>query len=166
MIRRPPRSTLFPYTTLFRSRLRLVAPEDQYVSPLCILRRFAFEYYDVAFAEAVLHGKVLKLLPRYVEHGILLLRLFPPVFKCGVVLHAVAYYCNHRIVCLQNQPKARVYKEFYQCKCEQRVDKPAPHVVAVPDKIPCPTSCLPSIHWLFKPPQHIKRYRFTGCMVI
>src|SRR5690242_21295761 len=27
MIRRPPRSTLFPYTTLFRSRLRLVLPE-------------------------------------------------------------------------------------------------------------------------------------------
>src|SRR2546422_7373019 len=26
MIRRPPRSTLFPYTTLFRSCLRLVAP--------------------------------------------------------------------------------------------------------------------------------------------
>src|SRR5208282_2511388 len=28
MIRRPPRSTLFPYTTLFRSHLRLVTPED------------------------------------------------------------------------------------------------------------------------------------------
>src|SRR2546426_5373613 len=27
MIRRPPRSTLFPYTTLFRSRLRLQAKE-------------------------------------------------------------------------------------------------------------------------------------------
>src|SRR2546423_5733277 len=26
MIRRPPRSTLFPYTTLFRSRLRCLAP--------------------------------------------------------------------------------------------------------------------------------------------
>src|SRR5947208_11325186 len=26
MIRRPPRSTLFPYTTLFRSRVRLLAP--------------------------------------------------------------------------------------------------------------------------------------------
>src|SRR5256885_10833237 len=26
MIRRPPRSTLFPYTTLFRSRLRAAAP--------------------------------------------------------------------------------------------------------------------------------------------
>src|SRR5258708_26698143 len=27
MIRRPPRSTLFPYTTLFRSRLRISAPK-------------------------------------------------------------------------------------------------------------------------------------------
>src|SRR3712207_7083734 len=27
MIRRPPRSTLFPYTTLFRSDMRLTAPE-------------------------------------------------------------------------------------------------------------------------------------------
>src|SRR2546426_1825092 len=31
MIRRPPRSTLFPYTTLFRSYLYLIKkPEDQY----------------------------------------------------------------------------------------------------------------------------------------
>src|SRR5258708_21289522 len=30
MIRRPPRSTLFPYTTLFRSRLLCVRPSDQY----------------------------------------------------------------------------------------------------------------------------------------
>src|SRR2546427_6676209 len=28
MIRRPPRSTLFPYTTLFRSGLSRVAPQD------------------------------------------------------------------------------------------------------------------------------------------
>src|SRR3712207_6941007 len=27
MIRRPPRSTLFPYTTLFRSRLKLFTPQ-------------------------------------------------------------------------------------------------------------------------------------------
>src|SRR5436305_6854995 len=32
MIRRPPRSTLFPYTTLFRS-LRRCRPEDQSSSP-------------------------------------------------------------------------------------------------------------------------------------
>src|SRR5260221_3892609 len=29
MIRRPPRSTLFPYTTLFRSAARLIAPGPQ-----------------------------------------------------------------------------------------------------------------------------------------
>src|SRR2546427_9003611 len=28
MIRRPPRSTLFPYTTLFRSRLPVLTPEE------------------------------------------------------------------------------------------------------------------------------------------
>src|SRR5438034_5573578 len=28
MIRRPPRSTLFPYTTLFRSRCRQIEPRD------------------------------------------------------------------------------------------------------------------------------------------
>src|SRR2546430_17743911 len=31
MIRRPPRSTLFPYTTLFRSRIRFVARSGSYV---------------------------------------------------------------------------------------------------------------------------------------
>src|SRR3712207_7964126 len=32
MIRRPPRSTLFPYTTLFRSRLSIVSAGTRYVS--------------------------------------------------------------------------------------------------------------------------------------
>src|SRR2546430_8031099 len=32
MIRRPPRSTLFPYTTLFRSSLRIAAPTAAYGS--------------------------------------------------------------------------------------------------------------------------------------
>src|SRR5689334_24713549 len=34
MIRRPPRSTLFPYTTLFRSRLRILLPMVDDVSQL------------------------------------------------------------------------------------------------------------------------------------
>src|SRR5471030_3163841 len=34
MIRRPPRSTLFPYTTLFRSRPGLAAPYPVAVAPL------------------------------------------------------------------------------------------------------------------------------------
>src|SRR5258708_39770862 len=33
MIRRPPRSTLFPYTTLFRSLKRMVEPGLRYTSP-------------------------------------------------------------------------------------------------------------------------------------
>src|SRR5438034_8061744 len=32
MIRRPPRSTLFPYTTLFRSRVRAPAPEKPFAT--------------------------------------------------------------------------------------------------------------------------------------
>src|SRR5438477_9716712 len=34
MIRRPPRSTLFPYTTLFRSGFKLVQISDVHVGPL------------------------------------------------------------------------------------------------------------------------------------
>src|SRR5256886_17517442 len=35
MIRRPPRSTLFPYTTLFRSLHKLVGPKDAAVYAKC-----------------------------------------------------------------------------------------------------------------------------------
>src|SRR5690242_21598291 len=37
MIRRPPRSTLFPYTTLFRSLLLIRSPES---APICRRRTF------------------------------------------------------------------------------------------------------------------------------
>src|SRR2546430_6604337 len=36
MIRRPPRSTLFPYTTLFRSRLLTAIPATLRPSPICL----------------------------------------------------------------------------------------------------------------------------------
>src|SRR5256885_8573142 len=36
MIRRPPRSTLFPYTTLFRSAVSLHAPNDELRDPLAL----------------------------------------------------------------------------------------------------------------------------------
>src|SRR2546427_3518737 len=43
MIRRPPRSTLFPYTTLFRSRLEgLVHPVSAAIG-----RNFCFEFFDL-----------------------------------------------------------------------------------------------------------------------
>src|ERR1039458_10757880 len=37
MIRRPPRSTLFPYTTLFRSRDQYFRPVDRRFRPTCTL---------------------------------------------------------------------------------------------------------------------------------
>src|SRR3712207_8354591 len=43
MIRRPPRSTLFPYTTLFRSRRR---SEPAHLSPLPPLKRPRFALVD------------------------------------------------------------------------------------------------------------------------
>src|SRR2546430_10307153 len=38
MIRRPPRSTLFPYTTLFRSILRLFVEIDDALGPVVLAR--------------------------------------------------------------------------------------------------------------------------------
>src|SRR5256885_10413247 len=43
MIRRPPRSTLFPYTTLFRSRRTVVPPLRVLCSGRCLSERRAFE---------------------------------------------------------------------------------------------------------------------------
>src|SRR3712207_8546663 len=39
MIRRPPRSTLFPYTTLFRSLLAAVAPDDPAAAEFALVGR-------------------------------------------------------------------------------------------------------------------------------
>src|SRR2546426_6964711 len=39
MIRRPPRSTLFPYTTLFRSHVCLAAHHTATASPICFAAR-------------------------------------------------------------------------------------------------------------------------------
>src|SRR2546429_7195113 len=50
MIRRPPRSTLFPYTTLFRSHLLLLA-----LTPIAVLEHFAI-YQLVTYM--FLHGGI------------------------------------------------------------------------------------------------------------
>src|SRR2546430_17709963 len=57
MIRRPPRSTLFPYPTLFRSVIELPVIVDQrclvYVSYLDILQRYVRAQLDVRTADLV-----------------------------------------------------------------------------------------------------------------
>src|SRR3712207_7203067 len=49
MIRRPPRSTLFPYTTLFRSRAELAAHlHDSVLQTLALIQRHADSPREVA----------------------------------------------------------------------------------------------------------------------
>src|SRR2546422_7933933 len=50
MIRRPPRSTLFPYTTLFRSR-----PRSRSETPECIAPRLEAESSDREAVLALMH---------------------------------------------------------------------------------------------------------------
>src|SRR3712207_8334139 len=50
MIRRPPRSTLFPYTTLFRSSWYLVSTEDRMIPPQ--LQRWMSERAGMTVEEA------------------------------------------------------------------------------------------------------------------
>src|SRR5256885_9723717 len=47
MIRRPPRSTLFPYTTLFRSRNEVPPPSSDacFVEETCMSMEFSREWY-------------------------------------------------------------------------------------------------------------------------
>src|SRR2546430_9822642 len=52
MIRRPPRSTLFPYPTLFRSLAALIAPIQEQVAML--LARVAIAYAFAGAASALL----------------------------------------------------------------------------------------------------------------
>src|SRR3712207_9280558 len=52
MIRRPPRSTLFPYTTLFRSRWALTAPES-YLLRYAALKPSPVEAFKLALKQLV-----------------------------------------------------------------------------------------------------------------
>src|SRR3712207_6978200 len=67
MIRRPPRSTLFPYTTLFRSRSRLPPqrPKERRVTKLLAK---AGKYTDLVAAGLVVMVVVMMIVPRSEEH--------------------------------------------------------------------------------------------------
>src|SRR5687768_17779820 len=54
MIRRPPRSTLFPYTTLFRSVLILVDEILDYVRQLSLGQHADLAIQDIAFLRALM----------------------------------------------------------------------------------------------------------------
>src|SRR2546425_4104190 len=64
MIRRPPRSTLFPYTTLFRSRVRKVKRGEKHLT-YRQLRRI-LESFDFTLADP--HANTIDVLRRSEEH--------------------------------------------------------------------------------------------------
>src|SRR5687767_15266968 len=57
MIRRPPRSTLFPYTTLFRSQVRRVIRDEELLAVMGAGGRFQVDW-EAPGAEAILEGRL------------------------------------------------------------------------------------------------------------
>src|SRR5260221_4650225 len=71
MIRRPPRSTLFPYTTLFRSQMaRLVARiiEDELALPAGQAPRPPFKYWDKGTMATIGRTAAVAMVGRSEEH--------------------------------------------------------------------------------------------------
>src|SRR2546426_8777979 len=71
MIRRPPRSTLFPYTTLFRSRHLSASPEN---IPAPVLAALS-DGFQVGTRQSLrLVGEMLRLLGRFAERRVVAVR--------------------------------------------------------------------------------------------
>src|SRR2546426_8285442 len=70
MIRRPPRSTLFPYTTLFRSRLRRARNATPWIEPGIAIPHSAFcipHFGEVGMSGGMRNGNT-RFDPRSEEH--------------------------------------------------------------------------------------------------
>src|SRR5438034_8486362 len=70
MIRRPPRSTLFPYTTLFRSREHALALDFDHAGAAVAVRAHAFLVAEVRDVDAVMLGRLDEGLVRPADDGL------------------------------------------------------------------------------------------------
>src|SRR5438034_11092337 len=70
MIRRPPRSTLFPYTTLFRSREHALALDFDHAGAAVAVRAHAFLVTEVRDVDAVMLGRLDEGLVRPADDGL------------------------------------------------------------------------------------------------
>src|SRR3712207_8095920 len=100
MIRRPPRSTLFPYTTLFRSRYLMMAKND----PLASLARdmpriLAYELLALGFA--LLRER--HLLEGYVEAA----RALPRIDRKSTRLNSSHANISYAVFCLKKKYQER-----------------------------------------------------------
>src|SRR2546430_12489520 len=91
MIRRPPRSTLFPYTTLFRSRIR----------PRPYMRRML----SVGGASLGLHTLLFFLFDGYRELAFRVGLVFPQDRK-STRLNSSHSQISYAVFCLKNKPQA------------------------------------------------------------
>src|SRR3989442_8895988 len=95
MIRRPPRSTLFPYTTLFRSHIAVQQPEVGELLPFVTghlpqQRALAVHYFVVGERRSEEHTSELQSRPH------LVCRLLLEKKKSSALDQCVATHCNKR----------------------------------------------------------------------
>src|SRR5258705_8014666 len=96
MIRRPPRSTLFPYTTLFRS------PEDRMVRELLVRRQVeGVAGHDVLVVDLALADQVFDPLLRRVH----VLAEFPDTDRKSTRLNSSHLGISYAVFCLKKKKK-------------------------------------------------------------
>src|SRR2546427_3918760 len=100
MIRRPPRSTLFPYTTLFRSRVR--------VGRLGVGEKVELEYLDRAFritGAQVIGAQDIEGNLREELH----LGIFPPRDRKSTRLNSSHSQISYAVFCLKKKKHSKYY---------------------------------------------------------
>src|SRR5260370_23947559 len=68
MIRRPPRSTLFPYTTLFRSEVKLLEAEGKVAEAITVMSGLVKETEKRNYSASEAETRVMMLQERSEEH--------------------------------------------------------------------------------------------------
>src|SRR2546427_4793936 len=117
MIRRPPRSTLFPYTTLFRSRGdaewrgdRLHANDVRGVQPF--LAGFHFELHDLALSERL---EAVHLNRGEVDEHVLAALLFNEAVALGVI-EPLHLSLSHSVCLLRSRTKSASARTDTRCR--------------------------------------------------
>src|SRR2546430_3537426 len=124
MIRRPPRSTLFPYTTLFRSELPLRAPPNPAYPPHVGLARFVAVHEDERLAQAAAEGVAAWLRRANTE------RLGGALDRKSTRLNSSHSQISYAVLCLKKKNPSHVSPGPAAC-ATARVSPPCPFAADV-----------------------------------